>query len=284
MAPEHQRTDGGDAAPWGPGNFDSTAALITVDHFVDHMLMLIDEVLDDEKTPDPLRRGESDLMPTLSLLIAAIAESGECPVTPKEARRWRRRYLAWFRLHGRKHYPAPAAFKRRRQVIIETFGRLENFAVRRGPDAAVDPAGLGGRPPDQEDQDAAGPGNFDFADSSEAVDRWVSMMLDLIVEVLDEVDSPDPLQRGESELMPALALLIAAMTESEECLVSPDEARSWRSRYLTWFRTHGRTHYPDPAAFDRRLRVIVDTFGRLEELACRHEPDLAVDEASGSVN
>lgn len=121
----------------GPGNFDTTAAMVTVDDFVDELLLRIDDILSNGDEADPGERGESELMPTIALLIAAMAESEECPVEPHEARAWRKAYLARFQASGRSLFPDQARFEQRLRVIVETFGRLEELACRFHPDLAT---------------------------------------------------------------------------------------------------------------------------------------------------
>lgn len=126
------------SVPRGPGNFDSIDAMITVDNFVDEMLVLIEEVLAEDHGETGLQRGESELMPTLALLIAAAAESQECPVEPEDVRRWRSVYLARFQSHGRRLFVDDESFQQRLRVIVDTFGRLEELACRLHPDLASD--------------------------------------------------------------------------------------------------------------------------------------------------
>ena len=133
------------------------------------------------------------------------------------------------------------------------------------------------------DPEPRGPGNFDTVDAMVTVDDFVDEMLLRIDDILGEGDEADPDQRGESELMPTIALLVAAMTESQDCPVEPPTVREWRAGYLARFRARGRLLFVDEARFEQRLRVILETFGRLEELACRHHPELAV-AAQGSRN
>jgi hypothetical protein len=108
-------------------------------------------------------------------------------------------------------------------------------------------------------------------------DDFVDELLLRVDDILSSGDDADPDQRGEAELMPTVALLVAAMAESEDCTIEPDEARQWRDAYVVRFVEKGRKLFPDSQAFDQRLAVIVQTFQRLEALACRFHPDLAAD-------
>lgn len=126
------------------------------------------------------------------------------------------------------------------------------------------------------DLEPRGAGNFDSVDAMVTADDFVDEMLLRIDDILGEGDEADPDQRGESELMPTIALLVAAMTEAQDCPVEPPTVREWRANYLARFQARGRQLFADDARFEQRLRVILETFKRLEELACQHHPDLAV--------
>lgn len=123
-------------APTGPGNFDTVGALVTADQYVDEMLLSIDEIFDtgDEAAPD--RRGESELMPTIAMLIALCTECQDCPVEPAEVQQWRSEYLTRFDARGGQLFGDPASFAARRRVIEETFSRLEALSCRFHPDLA----------------------------------------------------------------------------------------------------------------------------------------------------
>lgn len=126
------------------------------------------------------------------------------------------------------------------------------------------------------DREPRGPGNFDTTDAMVTADDFVDEMLLRIDDIFGGGDEADPDQRGESELMPTIALLIATLTEAQDCPVEPPTVREWRDRYLTRFRARGRLLFANPIGFDQRLRVILETFGRLEELSCRFHPELAM--------
>lgn len=134
------------------------------------------------------------------------------------------------------------------------------------------------------DPERRGPGNFDSVDAMVTVDDFVDELLLRLDDIMGEGDEANPDQRGESELMPTLALLIAAMTEAQDCPVEPPTVREWRRNYVTRFQARGRRLFVEEARYQERLQVILDTFGRLEELACRYHPDQAVDESAGRTN
>ena len=127
-------------------------------------------------------------------------------------------------------------------------------------------------------RDARGPGNFDSQEAMCSLDEWLDELVAEVEDILSSGDEADPDRQGEGRLMPAVALIVASGEASGEMPIDPDDVRRWRSQYLTRFQARGGRLFADPAAYEQRLQVIIDTFSRLEELACRAFPEFAVDE------
>ncbi|MFN8555797.1 MAG: DUF4259 domain-containing protein [Dehalococcoidia bacterium] len=125
---------------WGPGIFENDGAL---DYIGQVMLQLEETISTCLATPgaaDLDEDGESVLVPSVALLSLLSEHTGAAPPSPELVREWREAYVAIFDEQIDHLDPAPGYKEARRQVIVDTFARLEARAREFSGDASADTA------------------------------------------------------------------------------------------------------------------------------------------------
>lgn len=110
---------------WGAGNFDNDSALDYVGDLVYEMQQKVDDILADEDRRARDEEGEGVLMPTI-VVMSLLYEHCTAPAPDLEkVRSWKKRYLAVYDEDMEDYDLTPGFKEERRQVIEETFAKLE---------------------------------------------------------------------------------------------------------------------------------------------------------------
>ncbi|MEO7720119.1 MAG: DUF4259 domain-containing protein [Capsulimonas sp.] len=110
---------------WGAGNFDSDSALDYISSVVDDLEGKIEDLLTDEERSALDEEGEGVLVPSVAIL-SALHETVQAPTPePANVARWRTQYLAIYDAQIDGLEPDAEYKVERRQVIQDTFDKLE---------------------------------------------------------------------------------------------------------------------------------------------------------------
>ena len=126
---------------WGPGNFENDTA---ADHLLDlcgPLLTEVEEVMEDPSSLAPDEDGAVIVLANLEIIaclsehlgrydqskIGKILYPGVLPL-PEMVANWKKAYLAVWDGHIDELDPKPDYKKQRREVIAETFDRVERLA------------------------------------------------------------------------------------------------------------------------------------------------------------
>ena len=113
---------------WGSGNFDSDGAanyLVTV---INRLRAEVDEVLTDADRSSVDEDGEAVVVPTVQIISVLVEHCQAAPPEPAVVSVWRDKYLAIYDAQIDGMDPVPGYKEERRQVIVETFAKLEKQA------------------------------------------------------------------------------------------------------------------------------------------------------------
>jgi|SRR6185369_10317077 len=112
---------------WGAGNFDSDGALDYLGDHIDSLVEKINECFEAGAGLD--EEGESELMPTVELLVILAEQCPAAPPKPEEVKTWKKRYLKTYDSEIDDLDPQEGFKEERRAVIEQTFDRLINKAA-----------------------------------------------------------------------------------------------------------------------------------------------------------
>jgi Domain of unknown function (DUF4259) len=126
---------------WGPGNFENDTA---ADHLMDLCRPLLGEIEEAMEEPVSLQPDQDDadiVMANLEVIACLSEHLGRyehsklgkilypCVLPfPEKVAKWKQGYLALWDGYIDELEPAPDYKKKRREVIVETFDRLERLA------------------------------------------------------------------------------------------------------------------------------------------------------------
>ncbi len=113
---------------WGPGNFDNDSANDYIDEFSQEMIDKIEGCFATEDGYSLDEGGEGVLMPTVEILSVLCERCSGLPPEPEVVVRWKQAYLTNYDDQVDNLEPTPEYKIARRQVIEETFGKLEEQA------------------------------------------------------------------------------------------------------------------------------------------------------------
>ena len=109
---------------WGYGNFESDAALDFVDEQIDRFVAIITEIFADGQRFLLDEDGESQLMPSVEILILLCEHCGALLPQEIDVAAWKRRYLEMYDAQIDGVSAAPGYKEARRAVIESSFDRL----------------------------------------------------------------------------------------------------------------------------------------------------------------
>lgn len=113
-----------------------------------------------------------------------------------------------------------------------------------------------------------GAGNFDSDAALDMLGAFTDRIADEIDEILEK-DQAGADDRGESELMPKVAILYALCKHCAGSPPEPDRVIAWRDAYLPIYDQTMSELGPKEGFLDERRAVIVETFSALEAEAVR---------------
>jgi hypothetical protein len=111
---------------WGSGIFDNDGALDYAAELCRQLETTIEEILADEQRRLPDEDGDSILMPSVEV-IYFLASSRAYRPDASMVKRWKQRYVTLYDWYYEGELD-PEYMDERRQVITNTFERLENLA------------------------------------------------------------------------------------------------------------------------------------------------------------
>lgn len=114
---------------WGAGNFDSDGALDYIGEIASGLTARIEACFADEESSALDEDGEGVLVPSVAILLLLCEHCAAAPPRPDVAGRWKRQYLTIFDDQIDSLEPAPGYKQERRQVIEDTFRRLQARAA-----------------------------------------------------------------------------------------------------------------------------------------------------------
>jgi hypothetical protein len=113
---------------WGAGNFQDDGALDYVGGVIDSFVARVEEILADEERSLLDEEGEAVLVPSVHLISVIVEASGAAPPKPAQVQKWRKKYLNIFDEEIGDLEPDGGFEAERRQVIEDTFAKLEQQA------------------------------------------------------------------------------------------------------------------------------------------------------------
>jgi hypothetical protein len=122
---------------WGAGNFESDESLSYLDELIAQLVERIETCLSSLEHPSErdefsgsLDCGEERLMPSVDIICLLCEHYEEPPnIEIDQVIRWRDQYLAACDEHIDDYGPKPEYKRERRQVIIETFEKLQGIVT-----------------------------------------------------------------------------------------------------------------------------------------------------------
>ena len=113
-----------DMGTWGAGNFASDAALDFIAHQMRRYITLINEIFADEDRFRLDEDAESELMPSVEILIVLCEHCAGILPKGLDVAAWKQRYLEMYDAQIDGLAPVPGHKEERRTVIEHTFDRL----------------------------------------------------------------------------------------------------------------------------------------------------------------
>jgi hypothetical protein len=115
---------------WGPGNFDSDAALDYLGGVIDRLTDTVEELFAEERASLD-DQGEGKLMPTVEMISVLCDWCSGAPPHPPQILRWKRHYLEIYddQIDGLLLAGKEGFGQERRAHIVRTFDRLVSLAT-----------------------------------------------------------------------------------------------------------------------------------------------------------
>jgi uncharacterized protein DUF4259 len=115
---------------WAEGNFENDGALDYVGELIDSLSARVEEILADEERSLLDEEGEAVLVPSVEIISILCERCKAAPPKEKTVKQWHKRYLQLFDEQIGDLDPEGGFEAARRQVIENTFKKLEDQARR----------------------------------------------------------------------------------------------------------------------------------------------------------